>query len=56
MPMTEDYVHFPSNATVGEVLRAYVDRNAQWWWRLTTEMVGWFLSCSQPSAPEPMGC
>jgi len=46
MPMTKEYLHFPGSATVGEVLRAYVYRNAQWWWLLTTEIAGTYYVCS----------
>ena len=46
MPMTEEYLHFPSSASVGDVLRAYVNRNAQWWWLLTTETAGEHYVCS----------
>jgi len=46
MPTTEEYLHFPSSASVGDVLQAYVDRNAQWWWLLTTEIAGEHYVCS----------
>ena len=37
MPISKNYVQFPGSATVGEVLQAFLDRNADWWWLLTTE-------------------
>jgi hypothetical protein len=46
MTLTKDYLHFPGSATVGEVLRSYVDREAQWWWLLVAETDGQFSVCS----------
>jgi hypothetical protein len=46
MPMTEDYLHFPGSATVGEALQAYVAREGQWWWLLVAETEGEFSVCS----------
>jgi hypothetical protein len=46
MDISKDYLHFSSSATIGEVLRAYLDRQGQWWWLLTTEMEGQYFVCS----------
>jgi hypothetical protein len=46
MPITKDFLHVPASATVGQVLRTYLDRQGQWWWLLTTEMDGQYYVCS----------
>ena len=44
--MTEDYLRFPGHATMEQVLRAYVDRNGQWWWLLVTDREDAYRVCS----------
>ena len=46
MSISKDYLHFPGSAAIEEVLHAYVDRQCQWWWLLTTEMGGEYAVCS----------
>ena len=46
MSLTADYLQFPGSATVGEVLRAYVDRECEWWWLLIAETEGGYKVCS----------
>jgi len=46
MPLSKDHLHFPGSATVGQVLRAYLDHDAQWWWFLTTEREGEYFVCT----------
>jgi hypothetical protein len=46
MSLIQDYLHFPARATIGEVLRTYVERQAQWWWLLITEREGQYSVCS----------
>jgi len=44
--LTTDHLHFPASATVGEVLQAYRDQGADWWWLLTTRRDGQYYVCS----------
>jgi hypothetical protein len=44
--ITEDYLHFDGSATIAKVLQAYLDREAHWWWLLTTEREGQYYVCS----------
>jgi len=46
MSITHEYLHFAGQTQVGEVLRAYVDRQATWFWLLTTERAGQYYVCS----------
>ena len=46
MSISEDYLEFPGSATIGQVLGAYIDRQAQWWWLLITEIEGEHKVCS----------
>lgn len=46
MTITTDYVLFPGSATVGEVLRAYLERSANWWWLLVADLDGAHGICS----------
>jgi len=46
MPITKDYLHFPASATIEDVLRTYRERDAHWWWLLTTEIEGTYYVCS----------
>ena len=46
MSTTEDYLRFPGHTTVEQVLRTYVDRDAQWWWLLLTERERAYFVCS----------
>ncbi len=46
MHITKDYLHFPASATIEDVLRTYRDRDAHWWWLLTTEIEGAYYVCS----------
>jgi hypothetical protein len=46
MPFIEDYVHVPGSATVGQVLKAFVEREGQWWWPLIAESEGESFACS----------
>lgn len=38
MAIAKEFLHFPPDATVGEVLSAYRRRKAQWWWFLTPRL------------------
>jgi len=44
--MSKDYLHVSGSATVEQVLRACIDRQAQWWWLLITEVEGEYYVCS----------
>ena len=46
MSLDKDYLHFSGTATMEEDLRAYVDREAKWFWLLTTERDGQCYVCS----------
>ena len=46
MPIIKDFLHVPATATVGQVLRTFLDRQGQWWWLLTTEVKGQHYICS----------
>lgn len=46
MSMTNDYLQMPGDATIEEVLRAYLDRKGRWWWLLVTETEGQYYVCS----------
>jgi len=46
MPISQDHLHFPGSATIDQVLRAYLDHGAQWWWFLTTEREGQYFVCT----------
>jgi hypothetical protein len=46
MSITKDYLHFPGDATIVQVLRTYLDRDAHWWWLLTTERHNEYYVCS----------
>jgi hypothetical protein len=46
MPISKDFLHVPASATVGEVLRTFLDRQGQWWWLLTTKIKGQYYICS----------
>lgn len=46
MPITKKFLHFPPDATVSEVLRAYHRRDAQWWWFLTTKIENEYFVCT----------
>jgi hypothetical protein len=46
MSLCQDYLQFPASATIGEILRAYVERQAQWWWLLIRETAGQYSVCS----------
>lgn len=46
MPFIDDYVHVSSSATVGQVLRTYVERGGQWWWLLIAESGSKSSACS----------
>jgi hypothetical protein len=45
MPFIDDHVHVPGSATVGQVLRTFVEREGQWWWPLIAESKGEFSAC-----------
>lgn len=42
----EDYVHVPGSATIGQVLRTFVEREGQWWWLLIAESDSNSSACS----------
>jgi hypothetical protein len=46
VPISKDHMHVSGSATIEEVLRAYIDREAQWWWFLTTERNGQYFVCT----------
>jgi hypothetical protein len=46
MSLDKDYLHFAPDATMEEVLRTYLDREAKWFWLLTTERDGRYYVCS----------
>jgi hypothetical protein len=46
VPVTQDYLQFPGSTAVAEALRAYADRQGQWWWLLVAESEGQFSVCS----------
>jgi len=46
MSLDTDYLHFPPDATMEQVLRTYLDREAKWFWLLTTEREGQHCVCS----------
>ena len=46
MCISKDYLHVSGSATVEQVLRACMDRQAQWWWLLITEVEGEYYVCS----------
>jgi hypothetical protein len=46
MPATTDYLHFPSTATIEQVLHAYLHRPAQWWWLLISDTDAKHRVCS----------
>lgn len=46
MPIVEEFLHFPPDASIGEVLREYRRRDAQWWWFLTTEIESEYHVCT----------
>lgn len=46
MAITKEFLHFPPDATIGEVLSAYRRRKAQWWWFLTTSVDDEYFVCT----------
>jgi hypothetical protein len=44
--ITQDFLPFPGRATVKQVLRVYLRRDAQWWWLLVAETDGEHAVCS----------
>lgn len=46
MAITQDFLLFPGNATVKQVLRAYLHRGADWWWLLVADLDGSHGICS----------
>jgi hypothetical protein len=46
MSITKEYLHLSGSATMEEVLRAYLEREAKWFWLLTTERDGEYYVCS----------
>lgn len=44
--MRNDFLNFPTSATVGEVLEAYVDRQANYWWLLISGKADEYFVCS----------
>jgi hypothetical protein len=46
IPLGKDCVHLPAGTTVGQALRAFQERQSQWWWLLVTEFEGEYRVCS----------
>ncbi len=46
MSRRDDYIQVAANATIGQALRCYVEREGQWWWLLITEVDGEYRVCS----------
>jgi hypothetical protein len=46
MSETDQYIYMPADATVGEALSAYLEREAQWGWLLITEVEGAYRVCT----------
>ena len=41
-----DYVFFPGSAALGEVLRAYQEKDGQYWWLLVSKRASGYVVCS----------
>jgi len=46
MTLSQDFINKPGRATIEEVLRGYLDQDADWWWMLVAETEGEFLICT----------
>ena len=46
MSITQDFIHMQGNATIDEVLGAYLDRDGQWQWLLVVEEKSKYFVCT----------